>query len=210
VARAAAGRPASPADRRVLRSAVEAIVDEYAAGARPGIRLDRDGLLAAGEPGTALTWMDARVGDLAVTPRIGKPVEVQALWLNALTVASAYSERWPPTLADGVRSFRARFWNPEARALHDVVDPGHRPGDVDATFRPNQIFAVGGLPFGLLEPAMARPVVEAVEALLWTPRGLRTLAADEPGYAPRGPGNGLASHQGTVWPWLLGPSWRPG
>ena len=204
-AAAAAGRPASPGDRRVLRSAVEAIVDGYAAGARPGIRLDRDGLLAAGEPGTALTWMDARLGDHVVTPRIGKPVEVQALWLNALTVASAYSERWPPTLADGLRSFRARFWNPEARALHDVVDPDHRPGAVDSTFRPNQIFAVGGLPFGLLDPAMARPVVDAVEALLWTPRGLRTLAADEPGYAPRGPGGGFASHQGTVWPWLLGP-----
>jgi len=208
-AAAAAGRPSSPGDRRVLRSAVEAIVDAYAAGARPGIRLDRDGLLAAGEPGTALTWMDARVGDQVVTPRIGKPVEVQALWLNALTIASAYSERWPRTLADGMRSFRARFWNAEARALHDVVDADHRPGTVDATFRPNQIFAVGGLPFGLLEPAMARPVVDAVEALLWTPRGLRTLAADEPGYAPRGHDRtrerAFASHQGTVWPWLLGP-----
>ncbi|HET6896962.1 MAG TPA: amylo-alpha-1,6-glucosidase, partial [Vicinamibacteria bacterium] len=208
-AAAAAGRAASPDDRRILRAAVEAIVDGYAAGARPGIRLDRDGLLAAGEPGRALTWMDAHADGRAVTPRIGKPVEVQALWLNALTIASAYSERWPRTLTDGLRSFRARFWNPETRALHDVVDPDHRPGTADATFRPNQIFAVGGLPFGLIEPAMARPVVDAVEALLWTPRGLRTLAADEPGYVARGQGGAreraLASHQGTVWPWLLGP-----
>jgi len=209
VGAAAAGQPPSLADRRVLQRAVEAIVDGYAAGTRYGIRLDRDGLLAAGEPGVQLTWMDARIGDHVVTPRIGKPVEVQALWLNALTIASAYSERWPRTLAAGLRSFRERFWNPETRALHDVVDPGHRPGTADPTFRPNQILAVGGLPFGLLAPAMARPVVDAVEALLWTPRGLRTLAPDEPGYRPRCDGGvrerDSAYHQGTVWPWLLGP-----
>jgi predicted glycogen debranching enzyme len=209
VSAAAAGQPASPADRRVLQSAVEAIVDGYAAGTRHGIRLDRDGLLAAGEPGVQLTWMDARVGERVVTPRIGKPVEVEALWLNALTIASAYSERWPRTLADGVRSFRERFWNPATGALHDVVDPDHCPGTADPTFRPNQILAVGGLPFGLLEPAMARQVVDAVEARLWTPRGLRTLAADEPGYAPRCAGGvrerDSACHQGAVWPWLLGP-----
>src|SRR4029079_18714658 len=127
----------------------------------------------------------------------------------ALTIASAYSERWPRTLDKGLRSFRERFWNPEARSLHDVVDCDHRPGTADRTFRPNQILAVGGLPFGLLEPAMARPVVAAVEALLWTPRGIRTLTADEPGYVPRCEGGprerDLAYHQGTVWPWLLGP-----
>jgi predicted glycogen debranching enzyme len=210
LAAAAAGdRPAPSGDRRVMQSAVEAIVDGYAAGTRHGIRLDQDGLLAAGVPGMPLTWMDARVGGQAVTPRVGKPVEVEALWLNALTIASAFSERWPRTLAAGVRAFRERFWNPATRALNDVVDPDHVPGTADGTFRPNQILAVGGLPFALLEPEMARQVVDAVEARLWTPVGLRTLAADEPGYAPRCQGavseRDSAYHQGTVWPWLLGP-----
>jgi predicted glycogen debranching enzyme len=208
-AAAAVGRPAPSADRRRLQCAVESILDTCAAGTRHGIRLDRDGLLAAGEPGVPLTWMDARVGDRVVTPRIGKPVEVQALWLNAVTIGSTFSERWPKILADGRRSFRERFWNPAAGALHDVVDPDHRAGTVDASFRPNQILAVGGLPFGLLEPAMARRVVDAVEARLWTPLGLRTLAADEPGYAPRCQGGVQerdgAYHQGAAWPWLLGP-----
>src|SRR5256886_10026626 len=91
--------------------------------------------------------MDARVGDWVVTPRIGKPVEVQALWLSALRIGAAGSARWGALLERGTAAFAARFWNPGGGYLHDVVDVDHMPGTADATFRPNQIFAVGGLPF---------------------------------------------------------------
>jgi predicted glycogen debranching enzyme len=195
-------------DRRALEGAVDAILSGYARGTRYGIRLDADGLLAAGEPGVQLTWMDAKVGDWVVTPRIGKPVEVQALWLNALRIGSAFSERWAEVYARGRRAFEARFWNEAGGALHDVVDVDHRPGTADSTFRPNQIFAVGGLPFAVLEGERARRVVDAVETRLVTPLGLRSLAPDESGYRPRYQGGVRerdgAYHQGTVWPWLMG------
>ena len=180
----------------------------YARGTRYGIRLDDDGLLAAGVPGVQLTWMDAKVGDWVVTPRIGKPVEVEALWLNALRIASDGADRWGALFTRGLESFRARFWNESRGCLHDVVDPDHRPGAVDASLRPNQILAVGGLPHMLLDPARARRVVETVEAALVTPLGLRSLAPTEPGYSGRYVGGprerDAAYHQGTVWPWLLG------
>jgi len=114
-----------------------------------------------------------------VTPRIGKPVEIQALWLNALRIGSGFSERWAELYARGRAAFEARFWNEARGALHDVVDVDHRPGTVDPTF------AVGGLPFAVLEGERARRVVDTVEARLLTPLGLRSLAADEPGYTPR-------------------------
>jgi len=198
------------ADERVrLHATQAAIVDGYARGTRHGIRLDADGLLAAGEPGVQLTWMDAKVGDWVVTPRIGKPVEVQALWLNALGIAGARDARWRAVHARGRAAFVARFWDSERGALHDVVDVDHRPGTVDSAFRPNQILAAGGLPECLLPPAAARRVVDEVERKLWTPLGLRSLAPDEPGYAARYEGGVRerdgAYHQGTVWPWLLGP-----
>jgi predicted glycogen debranching enzyme len=202
-----AGRVAER-DRRTLESAVDAILSGYARGTRYGIRIDDDGLLAAGEPGLQLTWMDAKVGDWVVTPRIGKPVEVQALWLNALRIGSRLSERWADAHARGRAAFEARFWNEAAGALHDVVDVDHRAGAVDSSFRPNQIFAVGGLPFAVLDGPRARRVVDAVEARLVTPLGLRSLAPDEPDYAPRYRGGVRerdgAYHQGTVWPWLMG------
>lgn len=204
----AAGTPVPRADEAALRGAVGAILAGYASGTRYGIRLDADGLLAAGEPGTALTWMDSQIGEWIVTPRIGKPVEVQALWLNALRIGAACAPRWLPVFQRGLASFRRRFWH-EHGFLHDVVDVDHRPGTVDSSFRPNQIFAVGGLPYALLHGEQARQVVDAVEARLWTPLGLRTLAPGEPGYAGRyegGPRQRAAVyHQGTVWPWLLGP-----
>jgi predicted glycogen debranching enzyme len=200
----AAGARVSPTDRRTLEAAVHAILRGYAAGTRFGIRLDDDGLLAAGVPGVQLTWMDAKVGDWVVTPRVGKPVEVQALWLNALRLAGGYEE----VLARGLATFHRRFPAPDGY-LHDVVDPDGRAGAADPTFRPNQIFAVGGLPFPLLDGEPARRVVDAVEARLWTPLGLRSLAPDEPGYTPHYAGGVRerdgAYHQGTVWPWLLGP-----
>lgn len=196
------------AERDTLLDAVERILEGYAAGTRYGIRLDTDGLLAAGEPGVQLTWMDARVGDWVVTPRIGKPVEVQALWLNALDLGAARSTRWLEIREAGWSAFRERFWNPSGW-LHDVVDPDGRSGTADPTFRPNQILAVGGLPMPVLDGEPARQVVEAVETRLWTPLGLRSLAPDEPGYRPRYEGSPVARdgayHQGTVWPWLLGP-----
>ena len=201
-------RKISPRDKNALQEATEAILAGYAKGTRYRIHLEEDGLLAAGQPGVQLTWMDAKVGDWVVTPRIGKPVEIQALWLNALKIGSGFSDRWKDVFVRGCDTFRARFWNPAGKYLHDVVDVDHEPGKVDPNFRPNQIFAVGGLPFPLLDGERARAVVEAVEARLWTPIGLRSLAPGEPGYAPRYQG-GIwerdgAYHQGTVWPWLLG------
>jgi predicted glycogen debranching enzyme len=153
--------------------------------------------------------MDAKVGDWVVTPRIGKPVEIQALWLNALKIAEQFSPRWSRTYERGLESFRRRFWNESGGYLHDVVDSNHQRGENDSAFRPNQIFAVGGLPHAILEAQQARRVVDAVEARLLTPIGLRSLAPGEPGYRGRYEGGvrerDSAYHQGTVWPWLLGP-----
>ncbi len=196
-------------DRDRLQAACLAIVSGYARGTRYGIRLDADGLLAAGEPGVQLTWMDAKVGDWVVTPRIGKPVEVEALWLNALRIVSAWDPTWSGPAELGQRTFAARFWNAELKWLNDVVDPDHRPGTADPSLRPNQIFAVGGLPFPVLGGNQARRVVDVVRSALWTPLGLRSLAPDDPRYTPRYEGGvrerDRAYHQGTVWPWLIGP-----
>lgn len=208
----------SPATAAALRQATHDILSGYAAGTRFGIRLDNDGLIAAGEPGVQLTWMDAKVGDWVVTPRIGKPVEIQALWLNALWLDSLDAEqsgraaplaRWRSEFQRGLDSFRERFWNADRACLFDVIDVDHHRGTIDASFRPNQIFAAGGLPFTLLTPERARHVVDAVAARLWTPLGLRTLAPGSPGYQGRYTGSvwqrDAAYHQGTVWPWLIGP-----
>jgi predicted glycogen debranching enzyme len=198
----------SEQEERALREAIDAILAGYATGTRFGIRCDTDGLLSAGEDGVQLTWMDAKVGDWVVTPRIGKPVEVQALWLNALAVGSERSERWADLLARGRSSFAERFWNAARNCLFDVIDCDHKPGTSDATLRPNQILAVGGLPLALLDGAHARQVVDVVEQHLWTPLGLRSLGPGEPGYVPRYQGDVRSRdgsyHQGTAWPWLLG------
>jgi predicted glycogen debranching enzyme len=207
-AMAAGGRKASRESVSKLQGAVEAILEGYSRGTRFGIRADSDGLLMAGQPGVQLTWMDAKVGDRVVTPRIGKPVEVQALWLNALWAATAFSDRWRDLHDRGYTSFHERFWNEEAGCLYDVVDPEHRLGEADLSLRPNQIFAVGGLPFPILEGERARRVVDAVEAILATPLGLRSLAPSDPAYVGRyesGPADrDGAYHQGTVWPYLAG------
>lgn len=199
----------SRADARRLDTAILDIVNGYARGTRHGISRDADGLLACGEPGLQLTWMDAKVGDWVVTPRLGKPVEIQALWVHAL-VAAAKRDRGFSDWAEIARiSFAQRFWNPERSMLFDVIDDGHVPFAVDDACRPNQIFAAGGLPLTLLPPDQARRVVDAVERELLTPLGLRSLERSHPAYAPRYEGGVRerdgAYHQGTVWPWLIGP-----
>jgi predicted glycogen debranching enzyme len=189
------------------------IVDWHQRGTRYGIRLDSDGLLLAGEPGMALTWMDARIGGRVVTPRIGKPVEIQALWYHALRVMEDLAQRFAyrsesqhyRELADRAGAgFTPLFWNQAAGCLYDVVHGATH----DAAIRPNQIFAVS-LFHKMLPRDKATSVVAAVEHHLLTPYGLRTLAPSDPQYRGRYQGDPAsrdgAYHQGTVWPWLLGP-----
>jgi predicted glycogen debranching enzyme len=192
-----------------LQDAICRIVAGYRAGTRFGIRMDDDGLLAAGVPGVQLTWMDAKVGDHVITPRIGKPVEVQALWLNALRIAGATSADGRNLYRRALASFQLRFWNEQRGCLYDVVDADHVPGRNDPAVRPNQILAVGGLPYQIAVEPYASRVVRTVEERLLTPLGLRSLAPGEPGYVAHF-GGGVrerdsAYHQGTVWPWLMGP-----
>jgi predicted glycogen debranching enzyme len=181
-------------------------------GTRFGIGVDpADGLLRQGAEGWALTWMDARVDGVPVTQRAGKPVEVNALWLRTLDVAAelaadaAARQRFASLRARAAESFVRRFVRRDGRGLLDVVDG---PAGDDASVRPNQLLAVS-LPGGPLDAAAARAVVDACSASLLTPLGLRSLAPVDPRYRPyhRGPPaeRDAAYHQGTVWPWLLGP-----
>ena len=182
-------------------------------GTRHGIKVDPGGLLASGEPGVQLTWMDARVGDWVVTPRHGKPVEIQALWYNALCVMEELAQKFDDhagenhckaAAAMARWSFNRFFWNEQAGCLYDVVNGGPS----DASIRPNQILAAS-LHHSMLTEERARSVVEVVERELLTPRGLRTLSPSDPRYAPHYQGDARSRdsvyHQGTVWPWLMGP-----
>ncbi len=200
------GRAGQNAVGRGIQAAILSIVEHYARGTRFGIRQTADGLLAAGEPGRALTWMDAKVGDWIVTPRIGKPVEVQALWINALRIAADLDDHWRSDYERAHASFEQRFWNESTGCLNDVVDVDHQCGTADSAVRPNQIFAVGGLPLQVLSGPRAERLVAIVERHLWTPNGLRTLAPGGPGYQPRfegGPAERVArDHQGPVRAWL--------
>lgn len=202
--------------KRMFKSIVE-IVEAHEQGTRHGIGLREDGLLGAGCPGEQLTWMDAKTGDWVVTPRSGKPVEISALWFNALQIAADYArrigdraraDRWTRIANQCRESFNRRFWNPQRSCLFDVVDADHVAGKDDATLRPNQLFALS-LTHPVLDESRGRAVVEACEKNLLTPMGLRTLAPYEPAYCPRYTGDmrsrDAAYHQGTVWPWLLGP-----
>ena len=203
---------ASPATAGRLREAATAILEGYTAGTRFGIGQDgRDGLLRAGVPGVQLTWMDAKLGDHVFTPRIGKPVELQALWVNALAIAGRWpgGERW---MAAGLRareSMLAYFPDRQTGGLIDVLDADGVPGAQDRTVRPNQVLAAGGLPIPVLTPRLVAGVVELAERRLLTPLGLRSLDPADPAYQPRYRGGvaerDAAYHQGTVWPWLLGP-----
>ena len=206
-ARRDASRPAP------LLAAVRSILAGYRQGTRLGISVSGDGLVSATAPGRALTWMDAVVEKKPVTPRAGKPVEVNALWHAALKSAARLerlaeeparareleSEAWHVA-----RRFNEVYWNAEKENLYDVVGPE----GPDSSVRPNQIFAVS-LTEDLLPPHRARAVYWTVRRRLLTPFGLRTLDPKDPNY--RGSCRGtqrdcdLAYHQGTVWPWLLGP-----
>lgn len=195
-------------EKKVLHRATESIIEGYANGTRHGIRADADGLLACGEPGFQLTWMDVKIGDWVVTPRVGKPVEIQALWINALRIVSSWQPKWGALHDRALATFQVRFWDASRGCLYDVIDVDHEPGKTDSRLRPNQIFAVGGLPYPLIEGERARAVVKKVEEHLLTPVGLRSLAPGEPGYRPRYEGDprsrDSAYHEGTVWPWLIG------
>jgi predicted glycogen debranching enzyme len=189
------------------------IIDWHVRGTRYGIRVDDDGLLRAGEPGAQLTWMDAKIGDWVVTPRHGKPVEIQALWYNALCVMRDFAEKfgdaerarqYDEMASRAHTSFQQQFWNDATDCLYDVVNGEQR----DAAVRPNQIFALS-LPHALLTGEKAKRVLAVVERELLTPVGLRSLAPSDPNYILRYSGGILerdgAYHQGTVWAWLLGP-----
>jgi predicted glycogen debranching enzyme len=196
-----------------LYDVLNEIIDFHIQGTRYNIKMADDGLLNGGVPGAQLTWMDAKIGDWVVTPRSGKPVEVQALWYNALCIMEHLATRFGDParrkkyfdMASLARSsFNEIFWNSAAGCLYDVVNADTRDGSI----RPNQIFAVS-LHHSMLSADRARAVVEIVESELLTPVGLRTLSANDKRY--RGTYSGdqysrdSAYHQGTVWPWLLGP-----
>jgi predicted glycogen debranching enzyme len=198
-----------------LAPALQSIVKHHVAGTRFGIGVDGDGLLRQGAPGWALTWMDARVDGVPVTPRHGKPVEVNALWVNGLSAVAGLlgrvgSDTSPVEglLHSARAAFIRRFVRADGAGLFDVVDRPDAGGD-DETVRPNQLLAVS-LPHAPLDPvsAAARSAVTACRPLL-TSLGLRSLAPGSAGYAARHRGGPAerdrAYHQGTVWPWLIGP-----
>ena len=203
------GTQQDESERTKLQSAIEAILNGYSKGTRHRIGKDEDGLIAAGEDGVQLTWMDAKVDDWVVTPRIGKPVEIQCLWINALWIAAKFSDSWQPVLEQAEKSFQEKFWNEEANCLFDVIDNNHEAGQVDKAVRPNQILAVGGLPYQIIKGDQAKAIVDIVESKLLTPIGLRSLSPDDDGFKPIYTGGILerdgAYHQGTVWAWMLGP-----
>ena len=199
--------------RAQIYDALVDIIAWHLKGTRYNIHVDSDGLLFSGESGVQLTWMDAKVGDWVVTPRQGKPVEIQALWYNALCIMEQLAEKFGQkagqnqykAMAKQARaSFDRLFWNKEAGCLYDVVDGDTR----DSSIRPNQILAVS-LANPLVSKTRAKSILNVVARALLTPRGLRTLSPNDPQYRGRYEGDqsgrDSAYHQGTVWPWLMGP-----
>jgi len=199
-----------------LLAALFEIIESHVKGTRFGIVVDpSDGLLRAGVPGVQVTWMDAKIGDWVVTPRIGKCVEINALWLNALDVTARLAvqagdvtaaQRCEDLLSHASAHFD-RFWNPQRGCLFDVIDVDGGNG-CDPSVRPNQLFAVS-LPFSSLQNEQMRAVVDVCAAELLTSYGLRSLAARDSAYIGHYQGDpwhrDSAYHQGTVWSWLLGP-----
>ena len=196
-----------------LLPTLSAIIEAHLAGTRFGIRVDpADGLLRAGAPGLQLTWMDAKVGDWVVTPRMGKPIEINALWYNALRAVAGWqgernaaaADRFDAAADRALAAFRARYWQPDRGYLADVVDG---PTGDDWSLRPNQIIALS-LPEPLVDDAVTRRALEAVGQSLLAPLGLRSLAPTDPAYRGQCAGDQTARdgtyHQGTVWAWLIG------
>ncbi len=187
------------------------IIDWHVQGTRYGIHMDpSDHLLWAGNPGTQLTWMDAKIGDNAFTPRIGKPVEVNALWCNALHITAKLlkicgmdGKAYEEMARQAEHSFSLSYARPDHLGLYDVIGKDF----TDASIRPNQIFAVS-LPFSPLVRSQWNDILLTVRDHLLTPVGLRTLSPQDPSYKGHYSGNAWerdgAYHQGTVWPWLLG------
>jgi len=189
------------------------IIDWHFKGTRYNIHVDEDGLLYAGETGQQLTWMDARIGTWVVTPRMGKPVEIQALWYNALKIYAALLQLNKEKSGAGIielaatkakESFDKLFWYAEGNYLYDVIDEN---GILNAELRPNQLFAIS-LPFTLLDRDKAKKVLQVVTEKLYTPVGLKSLPADDVHYIHQYGGDqwhrDSAYHEGTVWSWLLG------
>ncbi len=204
--------------RAELYNVMADIAGWHIRGTRYNIRVDTDGLLYAGAAGVQLTWMDAKVNGRVITPRSGKPVEIQALWYNALCVMADLAASFGDThgqkrysaLAGLARwSFNQVFWNESRSCLYDVVDTSVGNATIfDSSIRPNQIIAAS-LHHSMLTPEYAKRVIATVQEYLLTPYGLRTLAPNDPQYRGRYTGTPAerdeAYHQGTVWPWLLGP-----
>lgn len=194
---------------------LEGMIDAHERGTRYHIHVDpADGLLFAGEPGVQLTWMDAKVNGRVVTPRIGKPIEVNALWLNAVATMAKFAgilgrkaARYDILKTNAQTGF-AKFWNEEKQYCFDVIDAPDKPGGLDASLRPNQIFAVS-LPETALDAKQQRAVVDVCARELLTSFGLRSLGPSEPDYHGHYAGGveerDDAYHQGTAWGWLLGP-----
>jgi predicted glycogen debranching enzyme len=192
---------------------LDGMVEAHVKGTRYQIHVDpADGLLYSGEAGVQLTWMDAKVGDWVVTPRMGKAVEINALWINAMETMAGFarllkkSSETYEALSRKAKEAFAKFWNAQRGCCYDVIDA---PGvGNDASRRPNQIFAVA-LPVSPLTSAQQKAVVDTCSERLLTPYGLRSLAPGEPGYQGRYGGGprerDAAYHQGTAWGWLLGP-----
>ncbi len=200
-------------DKRFAERCHSAIVEIHRwhlQGTLFGIQVDAgDGLLTQGEPGAQLTWMDAKIGDWVVTPRHGKPVEINGLWINAMRIGEWLSEKlgkdasvFREAAERAEASFDEKFWHEVRGHYLDTVDPS------DASLRPNQLIAMS-LPFAVARGGHAKRALEVVSRELLTPVGIRTLGPKESEYKGRyrGPMSELdaAYHQGTVWPWLLGP-----
>jgi len=200
---------------RLIMPQMREIVSRHMTGTSFGIGVDPgDGLLRQGAPGFQLTWMDAKVGDWVVTPRRGKAVEINALWYNALRLLGKWcaeegdeegAHRLKICADQAYRSFNARFWYREGGYLYDVIDG--ESGD-DTSLRPNQLFAIS-LCYPVLDPGRWGQVLDTVRERLLTRVGLRTLAPGHPDYKATYDGDlrarDAAYHQGTVWPWLIGP-----
>lgn len=192
--------------KHTLQEACKHIVQNLKTGTRYNIHQQEDGLLYCGEAGVQLTWMDALYNGNVITPRIGKPVEIQCLWLNALHILDEWNLLATDEVQQAKNSFIKQFWNEELGYLNDVV----AADGIDISLRPNQLFAIGYLPFTIVDDAKKQQrVLLNVQNHLRTPLGMRTLNPEHEEYIGTYAGSqakrDAAYHQGTAWPWLLGP-----